>query len=376
MNLRAAKRMVIKVGSALLVDGKTGTFRHRWMEALCDDIVGLRAEGTDVIIVSSGAIALGRHLLKLEHATLRLADKQAAAAIGQIRLSQYWEASLARRELVMAQILLTLEDIENRRRFLNARGTLDVLLGVGAVPVINENDTVATGEIRFGDNDRLAAKVAHMTGADCLVLLSDIDGLYAQDPRKNPQAAFVAEVSALTPEILAMAGAAPSKYSSGGMVTKLAAAKIATGSGCTMIIAQGRDSHPLQALLDGARHTIFRPTASPRAARQQWILTSLAPGGEIVVDAGAARALGQGKNLLAAGVVRVVGDFKNGDTVRLRNEAGDELGLGLAAYSAEECRKLVGAKTTEIESRLGYSRGNALIHSHDMVLHREQAYLN
>ena len=370
MSLHAARRVIVKVGSALLVEGKTGKIRHAWMEALCDDIVGLRARGTEVILVSSGAIALGRRLLKLEHATLRLADKQAAASVGQIRLSQYWEEGLARHDLVMAQILLTLEDIENRRRFLNARETLEALLSAGAVPMINENDTVATGEIRFGDNDRLGAKVAHMTGADYLVLLSDIDGLYTQDPRKNPHAAFVPEVHTLTPELLAMAGAAPGRYSSGGMVTKLAAAGIATGSGCTMIIAQGRGAHPLRSLLDGARHTVFHPTASPRAARQQWILTSLAPGGQVVVDAGAARAVGQGKNLLAAGVVRVEGGFKNGDTVRLINEAGDELGLGLAAYSAEECRKLVGAKTTEIEHRLGYSRGNALIHSHDMVLHR------
>jgi glutamate 5-kinase len=366
--LADAKRLIIKVGSALLVDENTGKLRRAWLEALADDIALLRERGVEVIVVSSGAIALGRRLLGLDHRTISLADKQAAAATGQISLSQVWQEALGRNGLTMAQVLVTLEDMEGRRRYLNARGTLNALLGRGAIPLINENDTVATEEIRFGDNDRLGAKVAHMISADTLVLLSDIDGLYSADPRKNPDADLIPEVRELTPEIFDMAGVAPTMYSSGGMVTKLQAAEIAMKAGCRMIIARGTIYHPLKAQLEGAPNTVFLPNESPLAARRHWIATSLKATGAIIVDAGAAKALRAGKNLLAAGISGVDGRFKHGDAVRVLDADGQEIARGITSYGAEETRLLMGHASADIEATLGFTRGNAIIHSDDLVL--------
>ena len=368
MSLADAKRLIIKVGSALLVDENTGKLRRAWLEALADDVALLRERGVEVIVVSSGAIAMGRRLLGLDHRTISLADKQAAAATGQISLSQVWQEALGRNGLIMAQVLVTLEDMESRRRYLNARGTLNALLARGAVPLINENDTVATEEIRFGDNDRLGAKVAHMISADTLVLLSDIDGLYTADPRKNPDATLIPTVRELTPEIMGMAGAAPTMYSSGGMVIKLQAAEIAMKAGCRMMIARGTIYHPLKAQLDGGPHTLFLPSESPLAARRHWIATSLSARGAIIVDGGAAKALRAGKNLLAAGIAGVDGSFKHGDAVRILDADGAEIGRGISSYSAEETRMIKGHSSQEIETALGYSRGNAVIHSDDLVI--------
>ncbi len=367
--LASAKRVVIKTGSALIVDEQSGRMRQAWLDALGNDIARLRANGAEVIVVSSGAVAVGRTHLKLPKGALALEEKQAAAATGQIRLAHAWQDSLARHDITVAQVLLTLDDSEDRRRYLNASSTLRTLLRLGAVPVINENDTVATAEIRFGDNDRLAARVAQMISADTLILLSDIDGLYTADPRKDQDAQHLPLIEELTPQIEAMAGAAPEGFSSGGMVTKLIAARIAMGAGCRMAIASGKTMNPIAALLDGAaRSTWFVPRANPRNARKRWIAGSLSPSGALAVDAGAARALGAGKSLLPAGVVAVEGDFERGDPVLVRDTAGKVLGRGLVAYSAEDARRIMGHKSGEIEARLGYRGRDEMIHRDDLVV--------
>jgi glutamate 5-kinase len=309
-----AKRVVIKVGSALLVDAEKGRLNRTWLEGFAADVARLRKRGQEVILVSSGAIALGRRHLGLSAGKLRLEESQAAAAVGQIRLAHAYKELLEAHEITVAQILLTLGDTEQRRRYLNARGTLNTLLSLGAVPVINENDTVATTEIRYGDNDRLAARVAQMAGADCLVLLSDIDGLYTSNPADDPDADFVARVLEITPAIEAMAGGSGSDMGTGGMQTKIAAAKIAVGAGCHLCIAKGAVQHPLQRIEDGARCTWFVPSSTPLATRKQWIAGTLRPAGAIVVDEGAVRALMGGKSLLPAGVKRAMGRFDRGDT--------------------------------------------------------------
>jgi glutamate 5-kinase len=363
-----ARRVVVKIGSALLVDEASGKLRRDWLDALVDDVALCRARGQEVILVSSGAIAVGRRHLGLLTGTLRLEDKQAAAATGQIRLAHAYQESLARHDITVAQILLTLDDTENRRRHLNARATLASLLKLGAVPLINENDTVATEEIRFGDNDRLAARVAQMISADTLVLLSDIDGLYTADPKRDKAAQRIEEVTAITPEIEAMASEAPTGYSSGGMVTKLAAAKVAFSAGCRMVIADGTTLNPLKALLEGGRATWFLPPASPTAARKRWIAGSVKPVGALVVDDGALKALRSGKSLLPAGVTAVEGAFKRGDAVVVRDQAGREVARGLSAYSAEDARRIAGHKSGEIAARLGYRGRDEMIHRDDLVL--------
>ena len=368
LKLGAARRVVVKIGSALLVDEKTGAIRSRWLAALAEDVAGLRAGGADVILVTSGAIAVGRSHLGLRAGRLKLEEKQAAAATGQIRLAHAYQGALARHGLTVAQILLTLADTEERRRHLNARGTIETLLKLGAIPVINENDTVATEEIRFGDNDRLGARVAQMASADTLVLLSDIDGLYTADPRRDPAAAFVPEIREITPEIEAMAGAAPPGHSSGGMVTKLAAAKIALGAGARMAIADGRKPHPLKRLAAGARASWFVPTAEPRAARKRWIAGALATRAALTVDAGALAALHQGKSLLPAGVIAIEGEFRRGDAVAIRLVDGRRVGAGLIAYSAADARLIAGHKSREIEALLGYRGRAEMIHRDDLVL--------
>jgi glutamate 5-kinase len=366
--LAQAKRLVLKIGSSLLVDEASGHVRRKWLDALADDIAQIRAKGVEVTVVTSGAIAVGRRPLGLPPGPLRLDQKQAAAAAGQIRLAHAYQESLARHEIVTAQVLLTLDDSENRRRYLNARNTLLTLLAQGAVPVINENDTVATQEIRFGDNDRLAARVAEMIGADTLILFSDIDGLYSADPRKIPEAKFLSRITEITPEIEAMAGVAGSSVGSGGMVTKIMAARIAMNAGCRMAIALGKALHPLSALLAGERCTWFLPSSEPKAARKRWIAGVLAPMGSLAVDEGAARALQQGKSLLPAGIVRVEGDFQKGEAVLVKDAAGRILARGLAAYAAEEARRLAGRKSAEFEALLGYRGADEIIHRDDLVL--------
>ncbi len=367
-SLRSARRLVVKIGSALLVEDGSGDIRRKWLDALGDDVAGLRAAGIEVILVSSGAIAVGRRHLGLAAGTLKLEEKQAAAATGQIRLAHAYQETLARHGITVSQILLTLDDTEERRRHLNARSTLATLLKFGAVPVINENDTVATSEIRFGDNDRLAARVAAMISADTLVLLSDIDGLYNADPRKDKSAAHIAEITELTPEIEAMAGEAPPGYSSGGMVTKLAAARIAMSAGCRMAIADGRRLNPLQAVLDGASCSWFLPAAEPKTARKRWIAGSLKPAGRIVIDAGARTALKGGRSLLPAGVVKVEGRFERGDAVIVADLDGTELARGLSAYSASDARLIMGHKSRDIAGLLGYRGRDEMIHRDDLVL--------
>ncbi|GAB4189866.1 MAG: glutamate 5-kinase [Thalassobaculales bacterium] len=366
--LSGLRRLVVKIGSALLVDDASGEIRRTWLEALAEDVASLRRRGVEVILVSSGAISFGRRRLGLAGRVLALEEKQAAAATGQIRLAHAYQEAMGRHGITVAQVLLTLDDTEERRRHLNARGTLTTLLRLGALPVINENDTVATAEIRFGDNDRLAARVAQMVSAEGLVLLSDIDGLYTADPRRDPEARHIPELRQVTAEVEAMAGEAPPGYSSGGMVTKLAAAKIALAAGCRMAIAEGRALHPLAALEEGARCTWFLPQAGPRTARKGWIAGTLKPVGTITVDAGAMRALGQGRSLLPAGVTAVSGDFQRGDAVRVLGPAGQPLGQGLSAYSAEDARRILGHRSGEIERILGYRGRDEMIHRDDLVL--------
>ena len=367
-DLAKARRVVVKIGSALLVEQDSGAIHRGWLNALADDLAVLKARGAEVIVVSSGAIAVGRRHLGLTRGTIRLEESQAAAATGQIRLAHAYQEALARHDLTVAQVLLTLDDTEQRRRHLNARGTLTTLLRLGAMPVINENDTVATAEIRFGDNDRLAARVAAMMNADVLLLLSDIDGLYSADPRRDAAARFIAEVPAMTAEIEAMAGKAPPGYSSGGMVTKLAAARIAVQAGCHMAIADGRVMNPLAAIANGGRCTWFLAEVEPRTARKRYIAGSLSPTGRIVVDAGAVGALQRGKSLLPAGVVRVEGSFERGDAVLVQDPAGVDVARGLVAYSAEDARRIQGHKSGEIETLLGYRGREEMIHRDDLVL--------
>jgi len=365
-----AKRIVVKVGSALLVDAEKGRLNRAWLESLAADVAYLHRRGQEVILVSSGAIALGRRHLKLKYGKLRLEESQAAAAVGQIRLAHAYKELLDVHGITVAQILLTLSDTEQRRRYLNARGTLNTLLSLGAVPVINENDTVATAEIRYGDNDRLAARVAQMAGADCLVLLSDIDGLYTANPAADPGAQFIAQVRHITPQIEAMAGGAGSDMGSGGMQTKVAAAKIAVSAGCHMCIAKGAFQHPLKRIEEGARCTWFVPSSTPLATRKQWIAGTLKPAGAIAVDDGAVRALLAGKSLLPAGVTGAVGRFERGDTVSIIGPAGAEVARGICAYSDGDAARIIGRKSAEIEKVLGFRGRDEIVHRDDLVLLR------
>jgi len=366
--LLQARRVVVKVGSALLVDQDTGRLNRAWLETLIEDLLRLRKRGQQVILVSSGAIALGRRHLGLAKGSLRLDESQAAAAVGQIRLAHAYKELLEASNVTVAQVLLTLEDSERRHRYLNARATLESLLALGALPVINENDTVATAEIRYGDNDRLAARVAQMSAADCLVLLSDVEGLFTTDPNKDPNAQFVQQVRQITPQIEAMAGASASAVGSGGMTTKIMAAKIAVAAGCHMCIASGHQKHPVSRLEEGARCTWFVPHATPVTARKQWIAGTLRPAGAVTIDQGALKALREGKSLLPAGVVAARGRFDRGDTVSVLGDDGIEVARGIIAYSDVDAARIMGRKSSEIEGILGFRGRDELIHRDDLVI--------
>lgn len=367
LSLKDYRRITVKIGSALLVDRNTGLKRD-WLASLADDIGALTENGAEILVVSSGAIALGRTMLGLGRRALKLEESQAAAAVGQIALAGAWAEALGRHGLTSGQILLTLGDTEERRRYLNARATISTLLKMKAVPVINENDTVATSEIRYGDNDRLAARVATMMGADLLVLLSDIDGLYTAPPALDPNAEFIPVVERITPDIEAMAGAAASELSRGGMRTKLDAGKIATGAGTAMIITAGTRQSPLMAIERGERATLFRPSAHPVKGYKTWIAGQLEPAGRLTVDDGAVKALLSGKSLLPAGVRQVAGNFARGDTVAILAPDSREIARGLVAYDAADAVRIAGLKTTEIEAVLGYEARSAMIHRDDLVV--------
>ncbi|WP_299358979.1 glutamate 5-kinase [uncultured Paracoccus sp.] len=366
-DITRVRRLVIKIGSALMVDA--AGLRSGWLHALCEDVAAWRRRGSDVILVSSGSIALGRRVLGLPDGPLMLEQAQAAAAVGQIRLARAYEEMLAPHGVTTAQILLTLEDSQDRRRYLNSRATMQTLLGLGVVPIVNENDTVATDEIRFGDNDRLAAQIAVTCGADQLLLLSDVDGLYTANPKTDPDARHLPVVAHLTAEIEAMGGDPVSGISRGGMKTKLMAARTAVAGGCAMAIAEGSVDHPLTAVANGARVTWFLPHDDPQAARKRWI-AAMKPRGELVLDEGAAQALAAGKSLLPAGVTAVTGSFRRGDPVSIRGAAGEALAQGLVRYNATEARRIKGRRSDEIADILGYAARAALVHRDDMAVGR------
>ncbi|MDE2603084.1 MAG: glutamate 5-kinase [Bradyrhizobium sp.] len=367
-SLKKFRRIVVKVGSSLLIDSDAGEVRASWLAALADDLAKLHKEGRELLVVSSGSIALGRSRLKLPRGTLKLEESQAAAAVGQIALARIWSEVLGHHGIGAGQILVTLQDTEERRRYLNARSTIAKLLEWRAVPVINENDTVATNEIRYGDNDRLAARVAAMASADCLVLLSDVDGLYTAPPASDPNAQHLPVVPRVTAEIEAMAGGAASELSRGGMRTKIEAAKIATTAGVHMAIADGRIEHPLKRIAEGGRCTWFLTPSNPVTSRKKWIAGSLEPKGVVRIDAGAAKALVSGKSLLPAGVRGIEGEFARGDCVVIRNADGGEIGRGLIGYDAGEALQIMGRSSRDIEEILGYSGRAAMIHRDDMAL--------
>lgn len=369
--LAAFRRIVVKVGSSLLVDGDKGALRQAWLETLGADLARHAARGADILVVSSGAIALGRTILKLPKGPLELEQSQAAASVGQIALARAWSEVLGRHGIVAGQILVTLHDTEERRRYLNARNTMETLFAVRAVPVVNENDTVATDEIRYGDNDRLAARVATMVGADCLVLLSDIDGLYTAPPQKDPSATLIPVVPRITPEIEAMAGGAASELSRGGMTTKVEAGKIATTAGTAMVIASGKREAPLARIEAGGPCTWFLTPTHPVTSRKKWIAGSLEPRGVLWLDAGAVGALRLGRSLLPAGVAKVDGSFERGDCVVVRGPDGAEIGRGLVAYDAVAAVQIMGKSSGAIEAVLGYKGRTEMIHRDDLVLAAE-----
>ncbi len=361
------RRLIIKVGSSLLI-GSDGHVHRDWLEGLAKDIATLQGDGHQILIVSSGAIAIGSTVLGINKRRAKLEDLQAAAAAGQVQLVHAYQEALAAHSIVVAQVLLTTEDTENRRRFINARGTLARLLERSVVPIINENDTIATEEIRYGDNDRLAARVAQLVMADALILLSDVDGLYTADPGENADAEHIPEVRKISDEVQRMAGETRSDIGSGGMATKVQAARIATHAGCSTVIASGAIDRPLKALAAGGKCTIFRAEGTPAAARKQWLAGVLQVRGELTLDDGAVSALKTGNSLLPVGVLAVAGDFRRGDVVTLVDSAGTELGRGLAEYSSDEAERLTGCHSDEIEERLGYRARSVMVHRDELVL--------
>jgi glutamate 5-kinase len=366
-----ARRIVVKIGSGLLVDRTSGRLRATWLNSLADDVATLAALSKEVILVSSGAIALGRHHMGLSKGALELEQSQAAAAVGQVSLAHAYQEVFRTRGLATAQILLTLGDTEERRRYLNARRTLETLIAHRVIPVVNENDTVATSEIRYGDNDRLSARVASMVSADCLVLLSDVDGLYTAPPDDTPGARHVPLVTEITPEIEAMAGDAGTELSKGGMRTKIEAGRIALAAGTHMVISSGKQLHPLAQIAAGARSTWFLAPSDPVTAKKRWIAGQLEPKGLVEIDAGAEKALLSGKSLLPAGVTRVEGSFDRGDAIVIRGPDGRELGRGLVAYARRDAERIIGKRSGEIEAILGYAGRSELVHRDDMALNRK-----
>lgn len=369
--LNSAQRIVVKLGSALLVD-EQGALRGDWLSGLCMDIAALKSQGRDVILISSGAIALGRAPLGFNQRPKSLSAAQAAAAVGQITLARAWQEALQAHGLTAAQLLLTLHDLEGRRTYLNARETVEELLQLNAIPIINENDSTATEEIRFGDNDRLAARVAQMTGADLLILLSDIDGLYDKDPKKHEDASFISDIPHITPEIEAMAGTSDNNgLGSGGMATKLAAARIATQAGTSMIITHGQPAHPIQRLQQGAKASFFHTTLDKPAARKAWLAGRLHLTGEITVDDGAYQALQKGRSLLPSGITAINGQFERGDAIAVITKEGKVIARGISAYGHEEAARIKGRHSQDIAHVLGYDRGEVFIHRNDMVLEKD-----
>lgn len=366
--LHDAERIIVKIGSLLLIDQETGELNQRWLDSLAADLAALRAQGKEVILVSSGAVALGRPVLRFDHHELALAEKQAAAACGQIALAEAWQRAMRHHEIAVAQVLLTAEDTEDRRRYLNARSTINTLLSYGVIPVINENDTITTSEIRYGDNDRLAARVAAMVSADALVLLSDIDGLYSADPKRHSEATLIPLIEQVDETIWAMAGDTQDHRSTGGMKTKLQAAEIATSSGCHLLIAPGLRLHPLQSVLDGGPHSWFLAHSDPMSARKHWIANAVQIYGTLTIDEGAERALRRGNSLLPSGVTDVAGDFARGDAVRIVNAAGEEIAIGLCAYPKTAALLIQGRHSDEIGTILGFKGRDELVHRDDMVL--------
>lgn len=366
--LRDARRVVVKIGSSLLVERSTGRLHRKWLASLAGEIARMRRRGQQVLLVSSGAIALGRRYLGLPSGKRRLEELQAAAAAGQVILAHAYQELLSPHELKVAQVLLTPEDTESRRRYLNARSTLQTLLDLGVVPVINENDTVATAEIRYGDNDRLGARVAEMVSADCLVLLSDVEGLYDADPTRNDSARLIPEVREITPAIEALAGESGTEFGSGGMITKMIAARIALAAGCATVIASGRRLRPLAAIESAKPCTWFIPGGTPLLARKKWIAGTLKPRGDITIDDGAEKALLAGRSLLPVGVVAVAGNFGRGDAVTVRNGAGRDVARGLVAYGSDEARRIRGRRSEDIEQLLGYRGRDEMIHRDNLVL--------
>ncbi len=367
-SLGAASRLVVKIGSSLLVDAASGRLNRGWLETIADELCRLTERGQQVLVVSSGAIALGRRYLGLDREQRRLDELQAAAAAGQVLLAHAYQDLLETRDLKVAQVLLTLDDTENRRRYLNARSTLETLLRLRVIPIINENDTVATHEIRYGDNDRLGARVAEMMSADALVLLSDVDGLYDADPATSAAARLLPEIREITPEIEALAGAARTEFGSGGMVTKLVAARICMHAGCATLIANGRRDYPIRSVEEGAPCTWFVPARGPRAARKQWIAGTLVPKGTLVIDEGAEQALRGGRSLLPVGVVEIQGRFQRGDAVMIRNRAGRDIAHGLVAYASDEARLIRGRRSDELEALLGYAGRDEMVHRDNLAL--------
>ncbi|OUU78771.1 MAG: glutamate 5-kinase [Gammaproteobacteria bacterium TMED78] len=366
-NIEGAKRIILKIGSSLLINKDSGCINHVWLESLCEDIKSLKAKGKEIVIVSSGAIALGVKSMELS-STVRLEDSQAAAAIGQVQLAHTYQDKLASKGLVVAQVLLTIDDSNNRRRYLNATNTLNSLIKRGVIPVINENDTVATQEIRYGDNDRLAARVAQMISADCLILFSDIDGLYTSDPNKDVKAKFIDEVSELNKSYFDMAEGPGSRHGSGGMITKLDAAKMAMSAGCKMLITSGLLNNPLSSIIENDKGTWFLPKLGPKAARKQWISGSLEIQGSIVIDNGAKKALSKGGSLLPIGVIKVKGYFGKGDAIKINDHDGNYIGCGLVAYDSVETSKILGCHSDNIKDKLGYLGRNEIIHRDDLVI--------
>ena len=367
VKLNKLRRLVVKIGSSLLIT-RDGRLDRDWLSGLAEDVAALRSGNRQVLIVSSGAIAIGSNVLGINPRRSRLDELQAAAAAGQVQLVHAYQEALGEHGVAAAQVLLTLEDTENRRRFLNAKGTLGKLLEHRVVPVINENDTVATEEIRYGDNDRLAARVAQMVMADGLVLLSDVDGFYTADPANHPDAEHIATVAKISDEMFAMAGEARSEFGRGGMATKLQAARIATRAGCSTIVASGTVERPLRALASGGKCTVFNAAGTPAAARKQWLAGILEVRGELRMDSGAATALANGSSLLPVGLVEVVGDFRRGDVVTLAGANGEELGRGLAAYASDEAAEIIGCRSAQIEPKLGYRGRTVMVHRDDLVL--------